>query len=113
MWCASALRADTFNKLVKFNRRVLFVLVLLLPAMKSVSSLRCWRSLTEHAESAIVVRKEGDHDEESARPAASALRAGVCDGREWNRTFGGRADHTIADRAERAGSVRTAGAGVR
>jgi hypothetical protein len=48
-----------------------------------------------------------DHDEENPRRAARALRADVRDGWEWNRAYVGRADATVAFRADRAGLERT------
>jgi len=68
--------------------------------------------LTERSAFAIVGAKEGHHhDEENACRAAPALRADDCDGREWNRTDGGRANDAVGVRADRAGDERTAGAG--
>jgi hypothetical protein len=52
--------------------------------------------------SAIVRAKEVHHEEEVARRAAADLRVGVCDGREWNRTYSRRPDETVGDRADRA-----------
>jgi len=51
----------------------------------------------------MVRAKEVYHDEEDARRAAPDLPAGVCDEREWNRTYSGRVDDTVGDRADRAG----------
>ena len=68
--------------------------------------------LTERSAFAIVVAKEGHrHDEEDAHRAVPALRADDCDGRECNRTDGGRADGAVGVRADRAGNERTAGSG--
>ena len=55
--------------------------------------------------------KEVYHDQEDARRAAPDLRASVCDGREWNRTYSGRIDDTVGGRADRTGDVRTDRAG--
>jgi len=60
----------------------------------------------------MVRAKEVYHDEEDACRAAPDLRAGVCDGREWNRTYGGRVDDTVGDRADRTGYGRADRDGV-
>jgi len=54
----------------------------------------------------MVRAKEVYHDEEDARRAAPDLRAGVCDGRERNRTYSGRVDDTVGDRTDRTGYGR-------
>jgi len=59
----------------------------------------------------MVRAKEVHHDEEDARRAAPDLRAGVCDEREWNRTYSGRVDDTVGGRADRTGYVRADRAG--
>src|SRR5437867_3933005 len=66
-----------------------------------------WRcSLTERSDWAMVRAKEVYHDEEDARRAAPDLPAGVSDERERNRTYSGRVDDTVGDRADGTGADR-------
>jgi hypothetical protein len=50
----------------------------------------------------MVRAKEDNHEEKDDRGAAPDLHADGCDGRECKRTYGGRVDDTVADRADRA-----------
>ena len=60
----------------------------------------------------MVRAKEVYHDQENARCAAPALPAGIRDGREWNRSYGGRVDDTVGDRADWTLYGRTSRAGM-